>query len=730
VFFCPQEIDEERKICYTEEMVEHRTDSPEDAPRATTHVVNGNAYEKKEIDFAVGIQATHTVMTSKESEEQIADISLENLKEEMFRGVHGLPERLAGILGTVDPGPYLKRADELREALAHEDRPEEEAKLQQQLIFQYMSIISRVQNGGDRAITPALAEETKGLDCSLSGWCLQEKLRDVPNLECKIGNPVGHVVNIITLANGQTLYADAQNGFMSSIEWKEVKDPACPDTASPIYEVDESKTRRIACELPDGSTTLMVRPDGCDYTPKHFDVSEDGLRPTIGNFHMLLSPTSPIFGTEAAERFRAKLGIPAPSEELTLAFRVICPASYERFRTEGKSDDDAQKFILEALEDQYPQLMDEATRYADMSMKAWEPFKNTIVNSMGKNSIYETKYGEIASAHHAAWQAARFAEETLWSSIGKPPGNMRSFPEALQQSVRTLPRYQKADRELSNIKPVSAYEIFKCIKRSADDKNQTADADGPRDGVLVASMQSGRLECAGRVLIAAELLKKHGIKAGVIMAPGHSMLLAETDEDTLAYIDANNDLYFTFPKTALDGFENVDSVSECRISAFEPRSKDTHDGIGSVFRHFVVTPSSVGTVRQYLDNTQSALNGGKDFETSGVKTNVKAAAALEEWKKSLGLYQPVIEQYNERTETLQEEAHRTSDAYRSEVIRLSVLHADRAGFVEALSSAIEGKIGDAIPYVQRANVDVRKAFAENIWDAVQSQKTEQLNRLE
>lgn len=328
------------------------------------------------------------------------------LEQSMLEGVHGLPERLGVRMGTMDPAPYLERATELRAQMEKVSDKEALAKLQQELIFQYLAIISRVQNGGDRGITPAIAEEVGGIDCSLSAWCLKEKLQGVPNLNCGFGSPTGHAVCIVTLANGQTLYVDAQNGFAINVQMKQVRDDKVSKTAYPIYEVDEDKNQRITATLPREGEVNMTRTDGCDYMPKYFGVREDGLHMTIGNYHMLLHPTSPIFTTEAAKRFRQQLGIPAPSASVEAAFDDVSPAAYKRFQTEGKSDDDLERFLREALHERHAAYEGQAEAYARLCHEKWDEFNERFVSQITDGAtIYDTKYGQLAQEHHDAWKA-------------------------------------------------------------------------------------------------------------------------------------------------------------------------------------------------------------------------------------------------------------------------------------------------------------------------------------
>jgi len=66
-------------------------------------------------------------------------------------------------------------------------------------------------------------------------------------------------------------------------------------------------------------------------------------------------------------------------------------------------------------------------------------------------------------------------------------------------------------------------------------------------------MKQGHLECAGRTLVASTFLQEHDINHAVVSAPGHALIIIEQSPDTLVYFDANNNLFFTFPKSALQG---------------------------------------------------------------------------------------------------------------------------------------------------------------------------------
>lgn len=326
-------------------------------------------------------------------------------------------------------------------------------------------------------------------------------------------------------------------------------------------------------------------------------------------------------------------------------------------------------------------------------------------------------------------RAKETAEKALWHSLNTKQMEIGSFPSALEHAVQQLPRYKQI-RERLERKPVGGYEIFKMIQRAADEP--IVGENIPDDGVLVRSMQSGKLECAGRVLIASKLLEEFGVSHNVVMAPGHSMILVEEDADTLAYMDPNNDLYFSFPREALQGYQGAGKIAECRLLPFTPRAKDRVDGMNSIFSHFVVTPPKQGTVRQYLDNVQQALHGQADeFKHSQIPVNPEAANAVETLAQEiLGKSDPTVEQFRERTEELQSEAHAKTDRYHAEIIKLSLRHPKREEFISAFIQEVQGDLGESIPYIQHASDAVRREYAERLWELVQRHKTDEIGRME
>jgi hypothetical protein len=232
----------------------------------------------------------------------------EKIEQAIMEGVKGVPEALAERHG-VGTGALNRRAEELLGEMGSETDPSKLSGLQTELIYQYITLISRVQNQADRAFTPALAKETEGMDCSLSAWSLKQKLEaaQVPKLKFEFAYPSDHAAGLITDALGRRLYVDAQNGFIAEVQTREVQDPKNPDTAYPIHEVISSKI--IKGHIPGEGEVAVTRPGGEGYVPKYMGIRQGGALHTVGNLHMLGEPpsgepNSPVYDTDVGRRFR------------------------------------------------------------------------------------------------------------------------------------------------------------------------------------------------------------------------------------------------------------------------------------------------------------------------------------------------------------------------------------------------------------------------------------------
>lgn len=347
--------------------------------------------DKKELSLnpvdaaGVAIAAIRGDEVAKEitAEEITAENLMKNIEDSILEGVRKLPELFADKLNTVDAVGLNDRANNLLSKIKQEQDPKKQAELQTQLIYQYIGIISSVQNGGDKGFIPSVAKEVDGLDCSLSAWALKEKLQsaEVPNMYFEFGYLLNHAVAVIKVADDRSLYVDAQNGFVQEVELEEVKDKDNQDTAYPIFEI--TKSNRIKGYLPgypDDIETTRARPEGSDYVPQYLGVREDGLLHTLGNMHMLINPNSPTFYTESAKRFRAGIGMLEPDPDL-----------YEAGRN---------RYLLEEEVEWEGKLKGKAEEYNKNWEKYWEIFKPLIDKVAGGKTIYETKFKDLQEKHH------------------------------------------------------------------------------------------------------------------------------------------------------------------------------------------------------------------------------------------------------------------------------------------------------------------------------------------
>jgi hypothetical protein len=361
------------------------------------------AVERKELTHEEEVRLAVIAIESIGGQKSEEEINFENLEakieESILEGVQGLPEALGEKLKTVDSAALNERAMELLSQLSQEQNPQKLAKLQTELIYQYIGIISRVQNGGDKGFIPSVAKEVEGMDCSFSAWALKEKLQSagVQNMQFEFGYLPGHSVGVIKVADSRRLYVDAQNGFVQEIELEQVTDPNNPDTAYPIFEVKTSK--RIAGHLPNEGEVTRTCSEGSDYVPKYLGVREDGLLHSLGNMHMLANPGSPTFYTESARRFREGIGMPEPEPALYEAGKK----TVERWQAAGVIDADWDKYFREEMGEKLPQ----AVEYHQQWSKYWEKFNQLVDKIARGKTIHDTKFGELEEQHHAKYQEAQ-----------------------------------------------------------------------------------------------------------------------------------------------------------------------------------------------------------------------------------------------------------------------------------------------------------------------------------
>ena len=319
------------------------------------------------------------------------------------------------------------------------------------------------------------------------------------------------------------------------------------------------------------------------------------------------------------------------------------------------------------------------------------------------------------------------ANKVVLESLGiNEETKLDDFEGTLIEATKALPRYQEIEQSLEGVEAQDLpYDLFKLLQSKAD--TEELDPDAPRDGVLIKSMQSGHLECAGRTLIASTYLQSHNIEHTTIQAPGHTFLIIEQAGDTLVYFDANGNLYFTFPKQALEGYQDIKTMAECKIQEYTPRESDFLDGTSTVFDHFVVMPAQEGRGRVYLGNVAAALNGNEEFTTSGIEKNKDLIPAVNEIEASIYGENSVLNSFGDRMEELkhiEEEKNENDRSFISKFIQQSPNPTEEQ-FMNYFLYNLDNYnyLGKRIPFIKNAKDEQRLAYAKKLWERFR-EKTE------
>ncbi len=329
------------------------------------------------------------------------------------------------------------------------------------------------------------------------------------------------------------------------------------------------------------------------------------------------------------------------------------------------------------------------------------------------------------------------AEQVIWKTLGIKNSSenlVDNFDEILKEATKSLTQYQKIEEELKGIESKElSHELFKIIKKDSD-KKQDYPEDAPNDGVLIESMKQGKLQCSGRTLIASTFLQEHGIKHTPVTATGHAFLIIEQPDeaDTLIYFDANNNLYFTFPKSALEGYNGVEESAECKLKDYTPREKDFFDGVNTVFSNFVVMPAQEAVGRQYLGNVAAALDGNDEFKkTKYIFDEDEEISKVDKKELSEVVHKIEANVYGEKNEVLEnfyarfegenglekKETNRT-EAEREVIGKFLQKYSTKIEFIEHFLD--EKDVSDKILYIKNASKEQKKIYAENLWDFLQS----------
>jgi len=331
-------------------------------------------------------------------------------------------------------------------------------------------------------------------------------------------------------------------------------------------------------------------------------------------------------------------------------------------------------------------------------------------------------------------EARKKAETVIFETLDLDPSiaNLENFQELLKQAVESLPRYKELEEKLENVSPENLpYELFKTIQKSADiHLTEEQKENLPKDGVLIKSIKQGSpLMCAGRIMISSALLQKNGIEHNVVSTfegdenevSGHSVMLVNINAETLAYFDAADNLYFTFPRSALRGYEGENKTSKCHLEDYASRTNDVMDGFNSVTKDFIAWSKNEGTARQYLGNVAAALNGNDKFTNSNIAIDHEVAEAVNQIEKIL------LGENNAKEEYYTEENIIKIKKRKKENIQTALgylwLYPEKNQFIEHFSNAFHENngLGDDFSYLKNAAKEKRNECAEKFWDYLNSE---------
>jgi hypothetical protein len=316
------------------------------------------------------------------------------------------------------------------------------------------------------------------------------------------------------------------------------------------------------------------------------------------------------------------------------------------------------------------------------------------------------------------------ANKVILESLGiSEKIQLDDFEGTLIEATKALPRYQEIEQRLEGVEVQDLpYELFKLLQSKAD--TEELDPEAPQDGVLIKSMQSGHLECAGRTLIASTYLQSRNIEHTTIQVPGHTFLIIEQVADTLIYFDANNNnLYFTFPKQALEGYQDINTMAECRIQEYTPRESDFLDGTNTVFDHFIVMPAQEGRGRVYLGNLAAALNGNEEFKTSSIAENKGLIPVVNEIEASIYGENAVLNSFRDRMEELKHIEEEKNENDRSFISKFFNQYSDNPTEEQFINYFLDNLdnynyLGKRMPFIKNAPYEQKIAFAQKLWESV------------
>jgi hypothetical protein len=294
--------------------------------------------------------------------------------------------------------------------------------------------------------------------------------------------------------------------------------------------------------------------------------------------------------------------------------------------------------------------------------------------------------------------------------------SLNNFDKKLKEAIKSLPQYKQIKRKLEKVEHQSLpYELFKVIKKNLNKKQINPNA--PKDGVLIKSIKQGMIECAGITLLASTFLQEKGINHVVVFAPGHVFLVIEQSPSTLIYFDVHQNLYFTFPKQALEGYKGTKISAECELKQYTPREWDFFDGINPIFSHFVVTPALEGIGRLYLRNVAAALNGNKEFQTSNIIVDKKAGKAVYQIEFEIYGANKTLESFYERIKDFIKQDRARMMNFKNFVMEIFKAHPKHDDFIAFFITALDSNIdiGKIVPYLKNVSLEKKIIYGEKVW---------------
>lgn len=317
------------------------------------------------------------------------------------------------------------------------------------------------------------------------------------------------------------------------------------------------------------------------------------------------------------------------------------------------------------------------------------------------------------------------AKKIILDSLGIESGiSLDNFNEQLEKATKDLPKYQQIEHQFKEGKNEELpYELFKTLKTDSDKIKTNKSMSG--DGSLIKSIKQENLECAGRTLIASTFLQDHNFGHVAVSAPGHAFLIVEQSPDTLAYFDANKNLFFTFPRSTLEGYKGMETTSACRLKEYIPRKTDFYDGLSTVFSDFITMPAKEGIGRQYLGNVAAALNGNKEFKTSGIVVDKEASKATQQIEEEIYGKNKVLDNYYSKVEDLIKKQEIQTDDDRKVISEIIKSYPEHNDFISFFTAALDGNLGNRILYIKNALKEQKIAFAEKAWDSFKNSNIDQ-----